>query len=342
MFEGKIYEDCGFIVSATVTIGFPQFNRSRWKRENYEKNIFRILHDSCPRSSKALKQSSNGGGCEISSLLGSGGFGSVFEANLHGTKVAVKRIHRHRHSSTSRAFEETIEAEKLILPFRHRNLVRTFAVIEGESAMDVAIIMEFAGYKNLQTVIDDESEVMDLTRRTIFAHDIACALNFLHQNNIVHLDLKPANVIVGCDNTCKLGDFGCCQILEPLEELNDVVSPSSPTKSFLTGTFAFRAPELFKGEIPTQKADMYSLGILLWQMLTRERPYGLESQFVVIFGVVAYDLRPEMPQCVETTDSVQTQETNYVGLITSLWNGEPSRRPSAARVLEILRALRNT
>ena len=336
MFESEIYEDCGFVVSTTLTVELHQFNRCRWKREYSEKNFHRTLHDANLRCSNTVKKNLNFNGCEVGPLLGSGGFGSVFEANLKGTKVALKRIHRHRCTNTSRAFEETVEAEKLILPIRHKNLVRTFAVIEGQGGMDVAIIMEFAGYKNLQAVIDDESQAMDLTRRVKYADDIACALNFLHQNNIVHLDLKPANVLLGSDKTCKLGDFGCCQNLQSLAE-NDSLLPPSPTKSFLTGTFAYRAPELLKGEIPTQKADIYSLGILLWQMLTRDRPYGLESQFVVIFGVVAYDLRPALPPF-----KTESSETNYVELITSLWDGEPSRRPSAARVLEILHAIRNS
>ena len=330
----------GFSLSTTVTLGLPFLKCSRWKKEIFESNFCRNFHDTNWKTSNTVKRKPSFAGCEIGSLLGSGGFGSVFEANLHGRRVAVKRIHRY--AKNPRALKESIEAEKLILPFRHVNIVQTLAVIEGESLLDVFVVMEFAGCNNLQTVIDDERELLDCARRLNFAHNIACALNYLHQNNILHLDLKPANVIVGSDGNCKLGDFGCCQRLEPLME-NDELLPPSPTTSFsVTGTFAYRAPELLKGELPTVKADMYSLGILLWQMLTREQPYGLENQFVVIFGVVAYHMRPTLSDDMNVACTQCGNQTTYIALMRSLWDAEQTRRPSTAEVLQILNDIRDT
>ena len=271
--------------------------------------------------------------CEMGRLLGAGGFGTVYEASLDGKKLAVKKMHRNVRNP--QALYESLQAEKLILPFRHPNVVRTLAVLERENLQDVWILMELAGHRTLQTVIDDERESLELRRRIGFARDIARALKFIHEKNIVHLDLKPANVILGSQDICKLGDFGCCQSVE-LTGMDSLALPPSPSpspRSLLTGTFAYRAPELLKGELPTVKADMYSFGICLWQMLTREQPYGLESHFVVIFGVVAHHLRPSLANVPASSD---TAPCAYIELMQSLWQAVPLGRPSACKVLEIL------
>jgi len=123
------------------------------------------------------------------------------------------------------------------------------------------------------------------------------ALEFIPGQNIAHLDGKPANILVDAKNVCKLGNFGCSQILDK----GDENLPASTTYLYLTGTFAYGTPELLKGETPTPKADIYSLGICLSHFLTREQPYGSENLYVVVFGVVAYNLRPRVPSVDETS-----------------------------------------
>lgn len=276
--------------------------------------------------------------CEIGRPLGSGGFGTVYEASLEGKKLAVKKMHRN--VKNPQALYESVQAEKLVLPLRHQNIVRTLAVLERENLRDVWILMEFAGHRTLHSIIDDERELLESARRCKFVRDIACALRFVHENSLVHLDLKPANVIVDGQDVCKLGDFGCCQSLDLTAEdqLPPSPSPSPSTRSFLTGTFAYRAPELLKGESPSTKADMYSLGICLWQMLSREQPYGLESHFVVIFGVVAHHLRPSLANL----PPVASGDKNYIGLMKALWQACPIDRPTAEDVLRTVGDIKTT
>ena len=279
--------------------------------------------------------------CEIGRTLGSGGFGTVYEATLEGKKLAVKKMHRN--VKNPHALYESVQAEKLVLPLRHPNVVRTLAVLERENLQDVWILMEFAGNRTLQSIIDDDRELLESARRCQYVRDIACALKFIHENSLVHLDLKPANVIVDRQDMCKLGDFGCCQSLELTAE-EQLVSPPSPSaspKTLLTGTFAYRAPELLKGEPPSIKADMYSLGICLWQMLTREQPYGLESHFVVIFGVVAHHLRPSLAKLPPIASSDKSTLA-YMGLMKGLWQASPIDRPTAQEVLQTLNDIKTT
>ena len=279
--------------------------------------------------------------CEIGRTIGSGGFGTVYEASLEGKKLAVKKMHRN--VKNPHALYESVQAEKLVLPLRHPNVVRTLAVFERENLEDVWILMEFAGHRTLQSIIDDDREILDIARRCQFIRDIACALKFVHENNLVHLDLKPANVIVNRQDECKLGDFGCCQSVEltAKDELSLPPSPAPSPKSLLTGTFAYRAPELLKGELPSSKADMYSLGICLWQMLTREQPYGLESHFVVIFGVVAHHLRPSLANLPPSASTEKASQL-YIGLMKSLWQASAIDRPTAQEVLQTVSDIRST
>lgn len=263
---------------------------------------------------------------QLGRLLGSGGFGCVYEARYRGERLAVKKLHRG--TKNERAAQESFEAEGSILHFNHPNIVRSLAVLTLWSNVR-CIIMEFAGERNLQSVINDTAlEELDRIRRIKFSLDIANALHFAHQQGIAHLDLKPGNVLVTTEDRCKLADFGCCRAVE----VND--KPSSPTKSNLTGTYAYRAPELLKGESPSTKADIYSYGICLWQMMTREQPYGNENQHVVIFGVVAYQLRPELKKNL-------TGDEHYVNLIKQCWQAEAKFRPAASEIVSRLQDIRN-
>jgi len=262
---------------------------------------------------------------QLGRLLGSGGFGSVYEARYRGERLAVKKFHQG--TKNEKAALESFEAEGSILHFNHPNIVRSLAVLTmlGDTR---CIIMEFAGERNLQSVINNSFEELDRNRRIKFSLDIATALQFAHHQGLAHLDLKPRNVLVTAEDHCKLADFGCCREVEE----ND--KPASPTKSNLTGTYAYRAPELLKGESPSTKADIYSYGICLWQMLTREQPYGNENQHVVIFGVVAYQLRPELKEDIKGDE-------HYVNLIRVCWQAEAKFRPAASEVVNRLQDIRN-
>ena len=269
---------------------------------------------------------------EFGRVLGSGGFGQVFEAKCAGRKVAVKQLTLKSKLRNANAPVESLRAESLLLEYSHRNLVEILAVLNSDSIEECLIVMEFAGERNLQTIIDDECTPLPQQRRIRIALDIASGLEFMHEQGLAHLDIKPANVIVNSEFDCKICDFGCCQYVE-LGDTKDF-QPPSPTNSSLAGTYTYRAPELLKGEFPTTKADLYSLGICLWQLCVREQPYGMESHFVIIFGVVQKNLRPQFP-----TDIVKDAENAmYVNLTSSLWHAEASQRPAAG---ELVRTLKN-
>ena len=95
----------------------------------------------------------------------------------------------------------------------------------------------------------------------------------------------------------------------------------------------YRAPELLRGEPPSTRADIYSFGITLWHMLTGQVPYDGENQHVVIFAVVAYHMRPEMPVLREPKDPT---EELYQDLCKECWHQDILQRPKSGDLVDVL------
>ncbi|XP_006196061.2 proto-oncogene serine/threonine-protein kinase mos [Camelus ferus] len=274
--------------------------------------------------------------------LGAGGFGSVYKATYHGVPVAIKQVSKC--TKNRLASQRSFWAELNIARLRHANIVRVVAAsTRAPAGFDSlgTIIMEFGGDVTLHQVIygaggcaeEDEphrgaGEQLTLAKCLKYSLDVVNGLLFLHSQSIVHLDLKPANILISEQDVCKIGDFGCSERLEDLRCL--------PTPQHLGGTYTHRAPELLKGEPITPKADIYAFAITLWQMATGEVPYSGERQHV-LYAVVAYNLRPSLSAAV-FTDS--TPGKKLEGMLRCSWGASAVRRPSAKLLLGDLRSLR--
>ena len=221
--------------------------------------------------------------------LGSGGLAEVFEGVYRGKRVAFKKM-----KSTTKnpaATREAFKAESRLLGLNHPHVIHLI-VAEPE-----LVIMEFIPEaKNLQALIDQ-----DLTYPwQKYAKQLVAAVTYLHANNVLHLDIKPANVLVDTHHHCKVIDFGCSQ------------PRSKPTLSACQGTHAYRAPELFKGQLPTTKADVYSLAVTIWSLKYRRVPYDGQHGDMLIYQVVAFQRRPSPDPEFQT-----------------MWDADPEQRPEA-------------
>ena len=268
---------------------------------------------------------------ELGEVLGSGGFGSVFFGTFKRDVVAVKVMHKYTKNPAAQL--ESFKAELHVMCFNHPNIVKTLAATHIDKFDEGAwVVMEYAGRRSLQGVINDPDEYIDADRRLKYSVQIASALSYAHRKKVAHLDLKPANILINGDDHCKVGDFGCSQRVE-LD--TGIVSPTN--RSILTGTFAYRAPELLRGEPPTFKADIYSYGVTLWQLKNRETPFSNQNQHVVIFGVVANGLRPYDPD----PEEADPFELSYKDLYSQCWMSSPLDRPSAGDLVELLDIWKN-
>ncbi|KAM6900116.1 proto-oncogene serine/threonine-protein kinase mos [Xenentodon cancila] len=263
--------------------------------------------------------------------VGAGGFGSVYRADYRSQTVALKRVKKC--TKNPLASRHSFWAELNAAHLQHANIVRVLAATtcvppEFEDGGSFGtILMEFVGDRNLQQVIYGP-EPLEGNTWLRYATDIASGLAYLHRHRIVHLDIKPANVLLSPDDVCKIADFGCSIQLGA-----DSDTSMSAHHSHTCGTYTHRAPELLRGEVASPKADIFSFGITLWQLLTREPPYSGDRQHV-IYAVVAHSLRPSLQE-----HAVFRSEwgRDLSALLGHCWSSDSPCRPTATHLLRLLR-----
>lgn len=262
--------------------------------------------------------------------IGSGGFGSVYKVEYFGETVALKKVKKC--TKNKLASRQSFWAELNAAHLRHRNIVRVIAAttcapedFEGNCSIGT-ILMEFVGSQNLQQVIYGCAEPLPEDRWLRYSTDIVHGLRFLHSHSVVHLDIKPANVLVSSEDVCKIADFGCSLKLESGREVSHV-----------GGTYTHRAPELLRGERVTPQADIFSFGITMWQLITREQPYYGERQYV-LYAVVAHNLRPSF----HTNFAFKSELGRLCeALLSRCWDADGNCRPTAQELLAQLPQLRS-
>ena len=168
-------------------------------------------------SLKAVQQ------CDIvvTELLGSGGFGKVFLGSWFDMDLAIKVLSGKLTQSVDGSdqsgsnWRDCYASEKKILNLKHPNIVRTLAMSLRKSACSspsepIYIIMEYGGERNLNKVIESTVDPFSPRRLLRFMKHIIAGLHYIHSNGIIHMDIKPANIIITSQNLPKIADFGCC------------------------------------------------------------------------------------------------------------------------------------
>jgi non-specific serine/threonine protein kinase/serine/threonine-protein kinase len=204
---------------------------------------------------------------QLSSVIGSGGMGTVYLANRADRdftqQAAVKVIAAGR---LSRSSERRFREERQILArLEHPHVAR---LIDGGVAPDGSpyLVMEYVE----GTPIDAWARGVDLRDRLRMFHDVCLAVQFAHQNLVIHCDLKPANILVTREGAPKLLDFGIARFLERQgEETRTLLHPMTPD---------YASPEQVRGLQPGTSSDIYSLGVMLYELATGRRPYQLRGK----------------------------------------------------------------
>ena len=256
-------------------------------------------------------------------LLGQGGFGTVHLATYRGQTVAVKSFSVHR---SDEVIKDTYQRELNALKCRlqHRNVVAVLGAtcVEGWDK-DACIVMQYAGGENLQSFLLNSNHSMPVERVIDFASQIAAGLDHIHSKKLIHMDIKPANCIVNTTDeqhpTLLITDFG----LSSME--------SAPWNARNLGTVPFRAPELFRGKLPSFSSDVYSLAVLMWCLDVRELPYPSMSPEIIIWRTVASHMRPQLPESCDCPLLLQ-----YRQLYQECWSADPAGRPTLQRMLNVL------
>uniref|UniRef100_A0A453JSX8 Protein kinase domain-containing protein n=1 Tax=Aegilops tauschii subsp. strangulata TaxID=200361 RepID=A0A453JSX8_AEGTS len=261
--------------------------------------------------------------------LGSGTFGTVYHGKWRGSDVAIKRIKKScfagRSSEQEKLTKDFWREAQILSKLHHPNVVAFYGVVPDGTGGTLATVAEFMVNGSLRNVLLRKDRSLDLRKKLIIAMDAAFGMEYLHSKSIVHFDLKCDNLLVNLRDPqrpiCKVGDFGLSRI-----KRNTLVSGG------VRGTLPWMAPELLNGSSSkvSEKVDVFSFGIALWEILTGEEPYANMHCGAIIGGIVNNSLRPPVPE---------TCDPEWRILMEQCWSANPNIRPSFTEVTDRLRAM---
>eukprot|EP00794_Sanderia_malayensis_P017368 gene17368-19106_t len=232
-------------------------------------------------------------------LIGSGAQGAVFLGHYKNQEVAIKKVRNEKDTEI-----------KHLRHLDHRNIVK-FRGICKES-LTFCLVMEYCPYGQLFEVLR-EGRAITPALLVDWSTQIADGMHYLHMHKIVHRDLKSPNILISYNDIIKISDFGTCK------ELSE-----KSAKMTFTGTVAWMAPEMIRNEPCSEKVDVWSYGIVIWELLTCEMPYKGVDCSAIIWGVGNNSLKLPIPTgCPES----------YKLLLNLCWNGKPKNRPSFRQIL---------
>uniref|UniRef100_A0A6B2L2P1 non-specific serine/threonine protein kinase n=1 Tax=Arcella intermedia TaxID=1963864 RepID=A0A6B2L2P1_9EUKA len=252
---------------------------------------------------------------EVISELGKGCFGVVYKGKCRGKIVAIKKLHQQDVSD----LDEFKKEVQILTHLRHPNVVLFMGACT--EAGKLAIVTEFLPMGDVHHVIHSRSKdnPLPLLKILLMAKDVAQGMNWLHLSKppIVHRDLKPTNLLVDENWRVKICDFGLSawQLNKTLQDSG--VAPGTPL---------WMSPEVLKGRPLSEKADVYSFGIVLWEMITGKEPFEHHEDYEKFVDAICdHGERPEIPQ--DMHPSLQS-------LLQECWHDNQRKRPAFGEIIE--------
>jgi serine/threonine protein kinase len=266
---------------------------------------------------------------EFLDQIGEGATATVFRAEYNGDECAVKVLRTHCNDTDVTDFKREFA---MLCELKSDRFVRFLgATLEPQ----ICLVMELCTGGPIYHVL--RNETLDLHWSTVlrWLHDVADGIAVLHGLDppIVHRDIKSHNVLLSSDGSIKLADFG----------LSRRTAGDAATLRKIRGTMAFLGPEVFEGGDFTTMGDMYSYGILAWEVANRActgqsyaHPFAMydyiKRDFQIIMHVAKKHLRPPMPD---------NMPEPIASVITRCWNGTPAERPAADVIAREIREIYN-
>ncbi len=239
---------------------------------------------------------------DFKKVIGRGSFSQVFAGVFNSKPVAVKKLF-------TRPPDELLHREIEISKLRHLNIISFYGSFTYEGL--VYIVTELAQHSLFDFL--HEHPIPDHRRSLHWAKEIAAGVHYLHQNNIIHRDLKSGNVLLMADLTAKVCDFGSAKATDH----------TTTHQTQKTGTYHWMPPEALEGDVISQSWDVYSYGILLWELWTHKLPFTGIKPLWLPSKIVA-GMRPPIP-----TDC----NPGISALMEECWRHDRRSRPTFHAIL---------
>jgi serine/threonine protein kinase len=224
-------------------------------------------------------------------LIGQGGIGEVYYGIDQQTNqpVAVKALKPHVIEDNPKLVERFRREGEALKELNHPSIVKILAVIQEDKRH--YLVMEYVGGGSLYDLIKQETK-LPLDRVLHTALDLSDALTRAHRLRIIHRDIKPANVLLALDGTPRLTDFGAARI----EKLKTLTGEGG-----IVGTVSYLSPEACQGKHIDARTDIWSFGVMLFEMMTGQRPFDKATTMATVLSIIKSPLpdlmavRPDAP-----------------------------------------------
>ena len=259
------------------------------------------------------------GAYRIVGVLGGGGMGDVFKAvrddDQYRAEVAIKLMRADVRSSLT---EQRFKTERQILAgLDHRNIARLLDGGTAGSGMPY-VVMELVTGEAIDAFCDARN--LSVRDRVQLFLQVCAAVSYAHQQLVVHRDLKPNNILVTADGSVKLLDFGIAKLLEADAD-TAVVAANATATTLRAMTLEYASPEQVSGGTVTTVSDVYSLGVVLYRLLTGQSPYGARTNDAQRMKEILSDTTPTRPSQVQ-----RSVDADLDNILLMALRKEPQRR----------------
>ncbi|CAI0407915.1 unnamed protein product [Linum tenue] len=283
-------------------------------------------------------------------MVASGAYGDLYKGTYCSQEVAIKVLKAERVNTDMQ--KEFAQEVYIMRKVRHKNVVQFIGACTKPPSL--CIVTEFMSGGSVYDYLHKHKGVFKLPSLLKVAIDISKGMNYLHQNNIIHRDLKAANLLMDENEVVKVADFGVAR-----------VKTQSGVMTAETGTYRWMAPEVIEHKPYDHKADVFSFAIVLWELLTgkvnpqsptvsfrfgfsdrlpsnvatnpafpfflvSQLPYEYLTPLQAAVGVVQKGLRPTIPK---------HSNPKLAELLERCWQQDPARRPDFSEIIENLQQI---
>ncbi|XP_076932057.1 serine/threonine-protein kinase STY46-like [Bidens hawaiensis] len=247
--------------------------------------------------------------------VASGSFGDLYKGTYRSQEVAIKMLKAEHITTTMQ--QEFAQEVYIMRKIRHKNVVQFIGACTEPS--NLCIVTEFMSGGSVYDYLHKQKGTFKLPILLKVAIDISRGMDYLHQNNIIHRDLKAANLLMDENDVIKVADFGVAR-----------VKAQTGVMTAETGTYRWMAPEVIEHKPYDLKADVFSFGVVLWELLTGKLPYEYLTPVQAAIGVVQKGLRPTIPK---------NTHPKLAELLGRCWQKDPSLRPNFSEIIDILKRI---
>ncbi|KAJ8427118.1 hypothetical protein Cgig2_030280 [Carnegiea gigantea] len=240
---------------------------------------------------------------------------SLYKGTYCSQDVAIKVLKAERiNTDLQKEFAQEVYIMRKV---RHKNVVQFIGACTKPPSL--CIVTEFMSGGSVYDYLHKHRGTFKLPSLLKVAIDVSKGMNYLHQNNIIHRDLKAANLLMDENEVVKVADFGVAR-----------VKAQSGVMTAETGTYRWMAPEVIEHKPYDHKADVFSFGIVVWELLTGKLPYEYLTPLQAAVGVVQKGLRPTIPKNIHP---------KLAELLERCWQQDPALRPDFSEIIAILQQI---